>query len=651
MDGTAPAVGGRSGQPVKESKMQPVRACSEESVSMPSVTIEPTRTQSVSVAESISRRSLSARLLCGRYQLDDVIGRGAMGTVYSAKDLRNGNPCAIKILSQNQDEDAYQRFVTEATVISQLFHPNIVEIREFRKDEAGAPFLVMELLSGVDLHSYLQYHQSVPLERTQEIIRQVASALHAIHSAGIVHRDVKAKNIFLAQKRNRDGSTQEEVKLVDFGLSKIIGHRNQQTAVGIILGTPEYLAPEATHGNSSMVDAAADQWSLAAVAYRMLSGHLPFETADGDVVKLLLHIRCMPAPKLQCVQPIPAYVSAAIERALSKNKSERFPSVLAFARAFCGHQMEHLSHEPSVPLTEVPFLIPRESTGPTALSVRGEQTQPIEPALLKGLIHQTCAEQAVSGGHSVRSLGMRSRWNVRGLVGALGFSLVLGLLFALGISHRGRHSHRLRLPAAPAPSLSEVAPLAKKTEDIAWQPVPVTPLLRKGAETGASTSLAPRPVTAAPSNRHKPAARSTSSATVGERASSSSISAASSIPSVPAAVISASTSVPVTTRLKPSPFQLAPVGEESALIPISQSRPQIPSSAWNLFRGEQLIRSYRVCVNVDGSILSAQVVQSTQNTQSIPMLDQIVTKHIMTTWRFRPIQGVQCFFQPFELTS
>ncbi len=122
--------------------MQPVRACSEEGESMPSVTIALTRTQSVSATESSSRKSLSARLLCGRYQLDDVIGRGAMGTVYSAKDLRNGNPCAIKILSQNQDDDAYQRFVTEATVISQLFHPNIVEIREFRKDESGAPFLL-----------------------------------------------------------------------------------------------------------------------------------------------------------------------------------------------------------------------------------------------------------------------------------------------------------------------------------------------------------------------------------------------------------------------------------------------------------------------------------------------------------------------------
>lgn len=633
--------------------MQPVRACSEEGESMPSVTIALTRTQSVSATESSSRKSLSARLLCGRYQLDDVIGRGAMGTVYSAKDLRNGNPCAIKILSQNQDDDAYQRFVTEATVISQLFHPNIVEIREFRKDESGAPFLVMELLSGVDLHSYLQYHQSVPLERTQEIIRQVASALHAIHSAGIVHRDVKAKNIFLAQKRNRDGSTQEEVKLVDFGLSKIIGHRNQQTAVGIILGTPEYLAPEATHGNSSMVDAAADQWSLAAVAYRMLSGHLPFEASDGDVVKLLLHIRCMPAPKLQCVQPIPAYVSAAIERALSKNKRERFPSVLAFARAFCGHQMGHLSHEPSVPLTDVPLLIPRESTGPKELSARGEQTQPIEPMLLKGLIHQTCAEPAVSAGQSGQAPRSRARWTVRGLVGTLGVCLLLGLLCALAMAHRGRRTDRRHPETTPMAAVRLDATLSSTmTGKAAAQPVSVAPHLRDSASTGSISTPAPRLVTAAPSSKHKPAIKSPSSAQAVVRAATSpSAAEASSLPSVPAAMIAAGASIPVTTRLKPSPFQLSPVGEESALIPISQSRPQIPSSAWNLFRGEQLIRSYRVCVNVDGSILSAQVVQSTQNTQSIPMLDQIVTKHIMTTWRFRPIQGVQCFFQPFELTS
>lgn len=280
---------------------------------------------------------VEARVLAGRYQIEGAIGTGSMGTVFRARDLRLGSLCAIKMLHKAalKEEADYQRFANEAAIIAQLFHPNIVEVSEFHRDERGGPFLVMELLHGIDLHSHLGGGRKLPLARVQLVVRQVASALHAAHSLGIVHRDIKPRNIFLAQHGGPTGAPTEVVKVVDFGLSKILGGKGHQTAPGEILGTPEYLAPEGTLGRSTLIDERTDQWALAITAYRMLAGQLPF--LDDDVVGLMLKIRREPLPPLAAFSvQVPEYVTAALDRALSKRKEDRFASVLAFARALHG---------------------------------------------------------------------------------------------------------------------------------------------------------------------------------------------------------------------------------------------------------------------------------------------------------------------------
>ncbi len=354
----------------------------------------------------------SHRLLEGRYEIEGAIGKGSMGTVFRARDLQQNTLCAIKMLHKRalQDEADFQRFINEATVIAQLFHPNIVEVREFRRDAKCGPFLVMELLHGIDLHSHLADGRKLPLERVQLVVRQVASALSAAHSLGIVHRDIKPRNIFLAQQCGTTGAMVETVKVVDFGLSKILGGR-AQTAPGEILGTPEYLAPEGTWGRSALMDERTDQWALAVTAYRMLTGKLPF--CDDDVLRLMLKVRQQPLPLLsaQAVQ-VPEYVAQALSRALSKKKEDRYPSVLDFARALYGLTAPAKSPPAAVVIASapaepdfcprVPPLTPEQERQIEQL----EQTQPLAQIMLDDLLCQSGAAAAPGATPRRRAAGV-----------------------------------------------------------------------------------------------------------------------------------------------------------------------------------------------------------------------------------------------------
>ena len=279
------------------------------------------------------------RVLSQRYRVEAVLGRGAVGSVYRATDLSSGRPCAIKILhaAAGEDADAHARFVNEGQIIAQLFHPHIVDLQEFGTDADGTQFLAMELLSGPTLLDVIRHGKRLPLSRVVEIARQVGSALHAAHSVGIVHRDIKPQNIVL----HRDGADvgpgacKEVVKVVDFGLSRMLSPRDPHTAPGIIVGTVEYMSPEATTGRREEVDARTDQWALAVVVYRLLSGSLPYQS--DDAVRLLLKIRRdAHVPLAKHVPSLPPFVSAAVERALCKDKLGRFESVQDFVRALQG---------------------------------------------------------------------------------------------------------------------------------------------------------------------------------------------------------------------------------------------------------------------------------------------------------------------------
>jgi eukaryotic-like serine/threonine-protein kinase len=277
---------------------------------------------------SMERCMQQGRVLRGRYRIEGRLGSGAMGTVFRAVDLRRGAKVAIKVVPRlSPSSEDYQRFCNEARIAAHLRHPNVVDVHEFNLTEKGIPFLVMELLEGEDLFDHLQRVRTLPPAQALPLLRQVGSALHAAHGIGIVHRDIKPTNIFLC--REGDG---EVVKVIDFGLSKLADLDALQTAEGILLGTLEYLAPEATYGRTGDIGPLADQWALGVVAYRMLGGCLPFQ--GGNVGEIISKVRrAEPVPLAQRAPTLPAPLCAAVARAMSLRKEDRFESVQAFLRA------------------------------------------------------------------------------------------------------------------------------------------------------------------------------------------------------------------------------------------------------------------------------------------------------------------------------
>lgn len=270
--------------------------------------------------------------LAGRYRLEAPLGHGT-ASVFRARDLKTGLRYAIKRLPRDAalESGEHQRFVNEITLLSQLFHPNIVTMTALHRDDAGRSCLVMELLEGEDLLTHLAGGQRLPLPRVLAITRQVTSALQAAHLCGIAHRGFKLSSIFLAMQRGLCGQQVEVVKVVGFGGVKMRALSGQVPRHGV-LGAVEYLPPEGLVGRPAELDESSDQWSVAVTVYRMLSGQLPFR-AD-DEVALQSQIRSAPpAPLRDLCSELPQHVVDALSRALSKDKAQRFRSMAEFMRA------------------------------------------------------------------------------------------------------------------------------------------------------------------------------------------------------------------------------------------------------------------------------------------------------------------------------
>jgi serine/threonine protein kinase len=277
------------------------------------------------------------RILARTYRIEKLLATGGMGEVYQVSHVRTGGLLAVKVLHREvaSNPEVYRRFQEEARTTSGLRHPHIVQVTDFDQDDDGTPFLVMEMLDGEDLYERLNREGRLSVPQVLELGRQVGSALHAAHKSGIVHRDVKPQNIFLVRHQVGDDWV-EVAKVVDFGLSKI-QQGERQTGEHLVAGTPYYMSPEVLQGPSAALDGRADQFSLAVVLYRALSGRLPFD--GDDVMDVLLQVlRKQPPPLRELAPEVPQHVIEAIERAMSKDRAARFPTMTAFVRALLGAQ-------------------------------------------------------------------------------------------------------------------------------------------------------------------------------------------------------------------------------------------------------------------------------------------------------------------------
>ncbi len=278
------------------------------------------------------KSDLVGEVIADRYHILKKLGEGGMGQVYLAEHVKMGRRDAIKVMGAGMasDPEAISRFNREAANAARISHPNVCTIYDFGEYD-GLIYLAMEFVEGVTLTKLLAQEGPLPLPRAAAILAQVGDALGAAHEMGIVHRDLKPDNIMIVRQRDRD-----VVKVVDFGIAKAMGAGEagqKVTKTGLVVGTPEYMSPEQLVGDA--VDGRSDLYSLALVAYRMLTGKLPFEGATGQEM-LFKRLTTDPLP-LAAVRPdltFPPGLQPVLDRALRRTPSERQPTPVEFAHEF-----------------------------------------------------------------------------------------------------------------------------------------------------------------------------------------------------------------------------------------------------------------------------------------------------------------------------
>ncbi|HEU0032668.1 MAG TPA: protein kinase [Kofleriaceae bacterium] len=260
----------------------------------------------------------------GRYRIIKTLGEGGMGTVFLAEHALIKRRVAIKILHPELATDAnvIERFMNEARAAGTLGHPNIVESTDMGFTHNHVPYIVFEYLEGTLLTDEVYRVGGLPVRRAVRIAQQIASALHAAHNADIVHRDLKSDNVFLTDKDD----ALDHVKVLDFGISRFLDSDDEQTRRGMVMGTPEFMAPEQIT-SPNLVDRRADIYALGVIMYEMLTARRPFSN-DEDPRALLHRIVHNDPPPLQRTDVPHALVELILNRLLAKSPDDRYQSML-----------------------------------------------------------------------------------------------------------------------------------------------------------------------------------------------------------------------------------------------------------------------------------------------------------------------------------
>jgi serine/threonine-protein kinase len=258
----------------------------------------------------------------GSFKLGRVLGRGAMGEVYEAVRVNGEEQAAVKLLHPHvlAQADLVQRFVREARVVAALNAPNVVRVLEVSPPDARVPWLAMERLTGHDLADYLREHKRMGTKAVLTMLRQVGLGLDAARAAGVVHRDLKPRNLFLASRG-------EVWKILDFGVARVSGE--ETLTHDQIVGTPNYMAPE--QANGADVTHKTDLFALGVIAYRALTGRPAFEgETTAEILFKVVH--SMP-PRPSEVVPMPPQLDLVLACAMAKDPADRFETAADFAQA------------------------------------------------------------------------------------------------------------------------------------------------------------------------------------------------------------------------------------------------------------------------------------------------------------------------------
>ena len=371
--------------------------------------------------------SFAAGSTVGGYRIEHLLGEGGMGAVYAAVEPTIGRRVAIKVLRRElvSDKNHTLRFEREARSVSSLRHPTIVDIFSFGKLDDGRPFFVMPLLTGRSLREHLARHGKLAPHSAWQIAREIAAGLSAAHAGGVLHRDLKPDNVFLAEYAGRA----PQPMLLDFGLAKRIDAGADEidpkdemklTATGVPLGTPLYMAPEQWWSAPS--SPATDQYAFGVVLFEMLAGRPPFNAPQfAQLLQQHLHEKPPSLSEVDCA--VSAEVEAVVARLLSKDATDRyadFDAVIEAGDAAFGsagaplavHEItrDRASGSGSGSATESAVRAPRVVISPPSLNVQG--TAPTE-LLPSAVVSNSGQNRTARFGYAVTLvLGFAALWAV-----------------------------------------------------------------------------------------------------------------------------------------------------------------------------------------------------------------------------------------------
>jgi serine/threonine-protein kinase len=291
----------------------------------------------------LQQEAFAARKL-GQYQLRRRLGSGGMGEVYLGEHILLRRQCAVKLIRPDQagDPTNLSRFEREVQAMATLTHWNTVEIFDYGHAEDGTFYYVMEYLPGMTLQELVERHGPLPPGRAVHFLRQICAALQEAHAVGLIHRDIKPRNVITCRR----GGVYDVAKLLDFGLVQDLGlgqDAGKLTVQGTILGSPPYMSPEQALGKNN-IDARTDIYSLGCLAHFLLTGQPPFPR-DSAMEMVVAHVHEPPAPLTDYRPEIPLDLQEVVLRCLNKTPEQRFQDVESLDRALadcaCADQWDH----------------------------------------------------------------------------------------------------------------------------------------------------------------------------------------------------------------------------------------------------------------------------------------------------------------------
>ena len=341
---------------------------------------------------SVDPDAMVGRTVGGKYELLAKLGSGGMGAVYRARHRELGTDVALKLMLAHDSEHA-QRFEREAAALARLNHRSVVRILDYGRDGDGLPYLVMELVNGVDLQRLVETQGALPLERVVALGADILAGLAAVHDTGIVHRDMKPSNVIVTRTRDDEGRTIEVAKICDFGIATaddaVSGEGAPLTRTGYVVGTPEYMAPEQALGRG--VTARTDLYATGVLLFELATASRPY----GGATPVEIAVKHVSAeiPHPSALVPLPPSFDAFCTRSLSKDPLARHDDARAMRRALLDvlRVADHASSDATVATRRVSLAPVRPDTPRTqeVMSFDAPEVAEVDDDALPVLVRRT----------------------------------------------------------------------------------------------------------------------------------------------------------------------------------------------------------------------------------------------------------------------